>query len=350
MMANTSGYLFETKSPDELTDGDIAAWDLLLDASKDHDSAFYSSAWARACAAAGFDVRVTLARGEGGELVGAFAFQKCSGIAGLIGLGERPGGAMSDYFAPIIAQPDTAKLSPQDMFGASGLSRIDLSHVPARATGRGEDLIADESGPVTRMGDGFETWWERFGEEKKSRATDLGRRTRKIEREYGDLRLVLDAVKTADLLDSVIDEKRRQYSARGASDVFDIAANRALLHALLQEDDPRCQLVISTLHAGETWAASHIGLRCHSVLHYWFPVYNEDLKRSSPGRLLILEMLRAMPDAGLDLLDYGLGEGRTKLEFSNGLRPFVKGSWRTPGPRGLAAQGFQSVKWRLGKA
>lgn len=342
-----TGYRFETRRPSVLDAFEIEAWDSALDLSATCDSAFFSYAFAKASEGAGFDVRVTLALDEAGAPVGFFAFQKNSGIAGILGLGGRVGGGMADYSGPLLAPEAEDGPSLDDFLNASGLKFLEISHAPARAAGPGEDLVADEGGPVTRMPDGFDAWWEGFSLEKKSRASDLGRRRRKIEREFGPLRLVLEAEKTGGLLDEIIDEKCRQYRSRGARDVFESGQNRKLLHCLAALDDPRCTLVLSTLHAGETWAASHIGLRCGSVLHYWFPVFNDDLKRMSPGRLLILEMLRGMPQSGLDLLDYGLGESRTKLEFANATRPFVKGTWRAAGPRGALAKSYQSLMWRL---
>lgn len=344
----TQHHRFETKRPSEIGAREITAWNEALDLSTTCDSAFYSYGFARAAEEAGFDAWVTLALSEEGEFAGVLAFQKASGLTGTLGFGLRVGGEMSDYCGPLLKNEAGNGLSLQEIFQASGLKLFEISHAPSRPTGAGEDLIADDGGPVTRLSNGFEPWWASFSEEKKSRATDLGRRVRKIEREFGPLRLKLNADITTALLDEVIEEKCRQYRARDAVDVFEVEANRKLLHALAQQEDPRCQLVISTLHAGDTWAASHIGLRCGSVLHYWFPVYNDDLKRSSPGRLLILEMLRAMPDEGLDLLDYGLGEGRTKMEFANEVRPFVKGSWTASGLGGLAARSWQSLMWRFG--
>lgn len=344
----TSRLRFKTKRPSVLDRLEVDAWNGALDASKECDSAFYSHGFALACEEAGFDARVTLAFDEAGVPTGFLAFQKRPGIDGLCGLGERVGGGMADYCGPLLAATAEGAAEPSDFYSASGIKFFEISHAPARVAGHGEDLVDDEYGPVTQMPDGFGPWWEKFGEEKKSRASDLGRRQRKIEREFGPLRLVLEADKIGTLLDEIIEEKCRQYRSRDAHDVFESDQNRRLLHHLAARDDPRCTLVVSTLHAGETWAASHIGLRCGSVLHYWFPVFNEDLKRSSPGRLLILEMLRAMPGSGLDLLDYGLGESRTKLEFANDMRPFVKGAWRAKGAGGLLAKSWQSLKWRLG--
>ena len=341
-------YQFETKRPGELTEAKIVAWARALDDAVDCDSAFYSYTFAKAAQDVGFDVHVTTACNGAGELAGLFAFQKNPGLEGGLGLGQRVGGEMSDYSGPLLAKQPAGTLSPSDFFEASGLKRFEIDHVPGGPPGGGEDLVDAPGGPVTSMASGFDEWWARFSEERKSRATDLARRRRKIEREYGDLRFVLEVDKTDELLDKIIDEKCRQYRERGATDVFENAQNRKLLHQLSREDHRQCTLVLSTLYAGETWAAFHIGLRCGPVFHYWFPVFNDDLKRMSPGRLLILEMLRAMPGGGMNLLDYGLGESRTKLEFANGTRRFVKGSWSAAGVGGLVARSFQSLKWRLG--
>lgn len=348
MTTRNSEYQFRTVSPGALTPAEIQSWNLALEGSAEFDSAFYSYGFARACEDIGCDVYITLATNERGALAGVFAFQKKPGFDGIVGLGERPGGSMNDYSGPMVFSEVASVLTETDFIEASGLAAFDISHAPARPSGPGEDVEAADGGPVTCLAQGFTAWWDTFNEEKKSRASDLGRRGRKIERDFGPLCMTLEAEVTAALLDEIIDEKRRQYHQRDASDVFDDDRNYRLIHRLAKGDDPLCRLVVSTLYAGDTWAASHIGLRCGSVLHYWFPVFNEDLKRSSPGRLLILEMLRAMPQSGLDLLDYGLGESRTKLEFANEVRPFIKGSWVARGAGGVLASGFQRLRWRFG--
>lgn len=341
-------YRFETKRPNELDEREISGWNALLDVSDAYDSAFFSYAFACAAEAAGFDAWATLAWNEDDDLVGVFAFQKKQGIAGALGSGERVGGTMADYCGPLLNDKGRDSLTPDAFFAASGLKLFEVSHAPARPDGVREDIVADDGGPITRLPDGFDAWWTDFSKKRKSRATDLSRRMRKIEREVGVLHLELNADRSSMLLEEIIEEKRRQYQDRDATDVFRSEGNRALLHHLAKSEDPRCQLVVTTLHAGDTWAASHIGLRCRSAMHYWFPVYNENLKRSSPGRLLILEMLRAMPEDRLDLLDYGLGEGRTKMEFASEVRPFVKGTWGAAGIGGVVARSWQSLLWRLG--
>lgn len=327
---------------------DVDAWNSALDASTNCDSAFLSHAYACAAEDVGFDVRVTVARNADGRPEGFLVYQRRTGLEGFFGIGERAAGSMTDYFSPVLTVSAEGSLVMEDFLEQTGLALFEISHAPKRASGQLKNVEDDGGGPVTQMPDGFEKWWAWYSEERESRARDLGRRRRKIEREFGPLQFSLDAGRSPALLEEIIEEKRRQYRQRSVSDALSDDRSTRLIHRLAAEEDKRCRILVSTLHAGDSWAASHIGLQCNSALHYWFPVFNDELKRASPGRLLILEMLRAMSKDGLSLLDYGQGESRTKMEFANNVRPFVKGIWRSNGPRGLAAQAMLSINWRLG--
>ena len=55
---------------------------------------------------------------------------------------------------------------------------------------------------------------------------------------------------------------------------------------VLKTADPHCTGVLSTLYAGDTWLASHLGVMSRSVFHHWFPVYNTEWAKCSPGHIL----------------------------------------------------------------
>jgi CelD/BcsL family acetyltransferase involved in cellulose biosynthesis len=344
-MQSRRQLLFDVKAPSQLTEAELKAWTEFFVADTGLDSGFYSPGFALACEGAFGAAQVCIAYQVDGQPIGFFPFQRKSGLEGVLGMAERIGGEMSDYSGLVLRDPGTLKLG--DFCSAADLGRFDINHSPMRPPDVNEDIVEDQGGPVTDLKGGFDAWWAVYQGQSKSRASDLGRRRRKLEREIGEISFTLESGKTSELLDRIIDEKCEQYRRRGARDIFENGTHRALIHALAKREDAYCQLIVSELYAGDVLAASHIGLRCGDVLHYWFPVFNEDLKRTSPGRILILEMLRAAPSAGISLLDYGLGESRTKAEFSTLVRPFIKGTWKRPGLKGGLASAYQSLRWRL---
>ena len=79
-------------------------------------------------------------------------------------------------------------------------------------------------------------------------------------------------------------------------------------------------------------------MRSAKVLHYWFPAYDRDYARYSPGVILLAELARAAPGLGIDTIDLGKGDADYKRRFATGgvqllegriERPSLLAIWRT---------------------
>jgi CelD/BcsL family acetyltransferase involved in cellulose biosynthesis len=79
------------------------------------------------------------------------------------------------------------------------------------------------------------------------------------------------------------------------------------------------------LRAGDDVVAAHLGLRSAATLAWWFPVYDTRFHRYSPGLILCLEILRAMPSQGLRTLDLGKGDEPYKQRLANAEIPLLTG-------------------------
>ena len=84
--------------------------------------------------------------------------------------------------------------------------------------------------------------------------------------------------------------------------------------------------MLSSVYAGDRLAAVHFGMRSHAVWHWWFPTYDLDLDKYSPGLILLLELARQAPGLGLIRLDLGRGHARYKTAFASGATPLIEGS------------------------
>jgi len=88
-------------------------------------------------------------------------------------------------------------------------------------------------------------------------------------------------------------------------------------------------------------------LRCHDMLHVWFPVYNPKYSSYSPGRILFKHILVVAAQHGIRLFDRGEGDTQAKREFSNEEHIFSYGLWHVAGWRGLRARIVLSAFWRI---
>lgn len=331
--------IYEVLRPSQVPEADLLWWQSVIEHQPTFRSAFYTPAYLLAVEESGFPVSIVVARTPDGAPLGILPLQTYPGLGKVFGLGQRAGGAMCDYWAVVTDREADCPAGP--FLAAAGLGVFQINHMPERKAGPGEILVPDEGSPQTLMPQGFDCWWTEFQAENKSRASDLMRRRRKLERDAGPIRFEFESTVLPERLGAIVTLKSQQYRETGALDIFAEERNLSLLTCLSQAADPTCQIVVSELFAGDTWAASHIGLRHKDVLHYWFPVYNEALKRTSPGRILIYEILAAMSEHKLCVLDYGLGESRTKMEFANHVVPLIKGQWTASGLRGLVARFYQ---------
>lgn len=88
-----------------------------------------------------------------------------------------------------------------------------------------------------------------------------------------------------------------------------------LLARLLLSRDANCQPRLSVLRCEGRLVASHFGLQCGPMLHYWFPVYDNQFSAYSPGRILYRHILWRLRRTALPAL---IGGGR--LLGKRGLR------------------------------
>ena len=73
----------------------------------------------------------------------------------------------------------------------------------------------------------------------------------------------------------------------------------------------------ATLRAGGRLVAAEAGLLSGDAYHLWFPVYNPEFAKYSPGSLATLESVRALADLGVTLVDFGPAGETYKRDFAD---------------------------------
>ena len=69
------------------------------------------------------------------------------------------------------------------------------------------------------------------------------------------------------------------------------------------------------LRAGDHIVAVHAGMRSRHVLHWWFPAYDQQFAKFSPGVILLIRMAEALAATGVRMIDLGKGDDRYKLSL-----------------------------------
>jgi CelD/BcsL family acetyltransferase involved in cellulose biosynthesis len=297
----------------DLAPSELARWAELQRASLLYRSPFFRPEFTFAVARVR-DVRVAVIE-DSGSVAGFFPFELGRGRQG------RPiGWPFSDYHGVVL--DDSATVDPRALVRACGLATWSFDHLPAGMAAFDPYVFGQGRSPYLDLSEGFEPYLAR----RRARSDVRGalRKARKLAREVGPLRFVPES-DDPDLLAQTVNWKRRQYMETGVRDVLADAGGRDLLAHVHAARGPEFAGVLSVLHAGDVVAGLHLGLRSGGVWHSWFPVYNPDLERYSPGLVLLLELAAAAPALGIGEIDLGKGEARYKEALATGTVPLHEG-------------------------
>jgi len=326
-------------SADQLDAAELSAWNRLCESVPTFRSPFYSAHFARAVASVRSGVRVCVLQRDNVP-VGFLPFQYTSSWSKWLAAAEPVGNPLNDYFG-LVADPEI-RINPQELLDRSGLCYLGFTHLEESQLGIGLEGEQPQVGlRIQHTGDGT------FGGAKKSFLEDTARRQRKLEAKHGPLRFCFAESDWAAPLQHLIDTKRAQYKDTKVADPLAPEWTRSLLKVLAGTRESVCTGVLSTLYAGDTWVASHFGLRSGNVLHYWFPVYNAELREFAPGRLLLKRVCENAEREGVQCIDRGMGDSQAKRDMANDRHFFYRGAWFRPGTRAAAVRMFWSLKWRL---
>lgn len=316
----------ETLHPDELTDGDIAAWRTLLAADAELSSPYLTPDWAKLVARHRSDVRIAVWRDHAGAARGFLPVQVSGALAAM-----PVGGPVCDYQGVIAARDAALDLAAAAK--ALGVGRIDL---PAglRNNAVGSCLLAEDAGHVVRFADGWDGWCaerQAAGSKVVSRAR---KRLSKLTRDHDKGAVVFEPFSTdVSAFDTLIAWKREQMNRTGVTDIFEHAWIDAVVRDAFMTPADHADLggAMFVLRVKGAPIAVLFCLRARTALHAWFVAYDPAFADYSPGLILFAEAIRASALAGYTEMDLGPGDYRFKESFANHARPIGAGFIGRPG-------------------
>ena len=340
-----SGLAFIAKPVNQLDAAERAAWAALVDRYPANRHAFMTPAYAEAVAAVNSSARVMIAYANQ-EPLAFMPLQRRADAAGRLGAYEPVGGVMTDYFG-LVAPPELS-IDMAAALRGSGLPLVAFTHLEADQLQHGLAGEQPRTGLQTCIEEPVDAFWSRLRETDKKFVSDTERRERKLIKDHGELRFeVASSSPQADLV-ALVALKCAQYerTSKQQAPLFE-QRNVDLLFRLLDQRSPQCSGLLSTLKIGDRMIAAHFGLRCHATLHYWFPVYDPAFSAYAPGRILFRQVLEAVAQLGVRIIDRGEGDTPAKRDFANREHLFYRGLW-TAGNLGSApARLALALLWRL---
>jgi CelD/BcsL family acetyltransferase involved in cellulose biosynthesis len=317
--------------PDELGAQELAAWSRIQQSDSELGSPFLSPQFALACARVRSRTRVAVLSGDEG-ITGFLPLE-----LGRAGFGRALGQGFSDVQGLVASR--TADIDARALLRACGLRTWQFDHLlgtQARWLSDAPHRWVEDRSPVVDLSEGWDAY-EKALRASGSLYSTTARRRRALERDHGPVSVTLSEPDHA-LLEQVLEWKSHQYRRTGRRDVFAEPGMRRLVHDLLDRQDPEFGAPLAVLRAGDDIVAAHLGLRSPGALAWWFPVYVTSFSRFSPGLILCLDILRAMPDQGLQVMDLGKGDEPYKQRLANLESPLLIGAVsRYPVIAGLGA-------------
>jgi CelD/BcsL family acetyltransferase involved in cellulose biosynthesis len=312
--------------PGELGPVELARWRRLQHENPNLANPFLSPEFTLCIARVHQNARVAVLE-EGAQIVGFFPYQR-----GALRIGKPIGAGVSDCQGLIHAAG--LEWDPRALLRACGLDIWEFDHLLAdQLPFRPYHVVRDRS-LIMNFGDGYEAYLADRRRASKRAVDGALRKRRKLDREAG-IRFDFDA-QHRDLLHLLMRWKSAQYRRNAWPDRFARPWIVQLVEDLFETRAPGCSGTLSALYAGGRPVAAHFGPRSESVLSSWFPAYDVEFSRYSPGLVLHFEMAEAASASGLRHLDLGKGQEGYKELLGNGSISLAEGWVERPSPVAIA--------------
>jgi CelD/BcsL family acetyltransferase involved in cellulose biosynthesis len=300
---------FSVIAPHELGRDDCFTWLSVVRGNVALASPYFRPEFTTAVGRARSDARVCVLE-DGARVVGYFPFQR-----GSLGGGRPIGGPLSDYQAVIAANDDSFDVD--ELLKGSGLAYWEFDHLIASQAPFRKHHRTHAASPFIDLSNSFEAYLAARRRSGSALFVQLERKARKLTREVGTVTLLTDCF-DANVLGKVFTWKSNQCLRTGAPDYFAFSWTRELVERIFATRERHFSGMLSALYAGDRLVAAQMGMRSERVLHWWFPVYDRDFARYSPGAILLLRLAQSAGTLGVAGIDLGKGADPYKASFASG--------------------------------
>lgn len=233
---------------------------------------------------------------------------------------QRRGGLLQPLAAPLtdyhgLIAPAGAEIDLRQVVEQLGARRFRFNGLMDGAADGGEGAVSRPA-MIADLSEGYDAYLEgRKAAGQWSAVRDKQRCLRQLTKAHG--RATLTWSRDPEVLRTLMDGKRDQMRRTGQHDVFSTPWTRELLEALLAIEAPDFGLRVAALEVDGRQIAAEVGLLSGETYHFWFPIYDRDFARFSPGALLSFETLKALAEQGVRHADFGPGAESYKKLFAD---------------------------------
>jgi CelD/BcsL family acetyltransferase involved in cellulose biosynthesis len=284
--------------PGELGPAEIAAWRSMQRATPSLANPFLSPEFAVAAGRFRPGARVAVLV-DGQSTVGFFPFERRR-----FGMGVPIGGWLNPYQG-LIHVPE-AEWDPRELLRGCRLSAWQFDNLIVDQRPFDAYHAATGSSPMMDLADGFDAYYAKLRVRAPRFCRELARKTRKLAREAGGLRVVADS-RDSNVLRTLISWKSNQYRQTSHVDRFGQPWLAGLLDSLMATHGDPVSGQLSVLYAADQPVAVQFGLRTAGLLVGWFTGYDQRFRKYSPGFIHLVKMAEQLAAAGIGAISMGKG-------------------------------------------
>jgi len=294
--------------PSELGPAEITSWHAMQRATSSLEHPFLSPEFAIAVGRFRPESRVAVLT-DGQATIGFLPFEKRR-----FGVGVPISGWLSACQG-IVHAPD-AQWDARELVRKSGLAVFQYDNLIADQAPFDPYHSTIDPAPAIDLSEGFDAYYAKLRARAHRFCRELERKTRKLDREAGELRFVRECSDPG-VLRTLTAWKSEQYRRTDHVDRFDKPWTGELLEALLTMRADYLSGLLSVMYAGDQPVSIQFGLRAGSLVVGWFTGYDFQFNKYSPGLIMIRMMTEELAEIGVDRLHMGKGAKRYTEDLKN---------------------------------
>lgn len=295
-------------NPNDITESQCEIWKRMMTANHTTDSPFFHPEYVKILSDFRKQVRVAVVT-EQSQPVAFFAFEK-HGQAG------RPLGIKLCDFQGIVRTPETI-IDARKLLEGCDLKSWQFDHLVSSQTEFESWQMRKDDSLYIDLSAGYEEYLKERKQSGTSQISKFKRKYRKLEREIGEVKFDWHTDQK-EVFDTILELKSAQRKRTGTFDILQFDWVKQFLDKIRQTHSEGFEGVLSVLRVNDQLIGAHMGMKTSTVLHHWFPVYDQSFNKYSPGLILLLKTAQAAAENGVQRMDLGKGDERYKKSLGSG--------------------------------
>lgn len=297
----------QLKHPDNLSEQELSLWRSLTHQPQ-FSSPFFHPAYTQSIAKYRRQVEVAVFTADS-HAIGFFPFERHDGKVG------RPLGIkLADFQGCVSHEP--IQFDQPGLLKRLNLSQIHFDHL-VHAEIPTESIHSQSDSPYMDLSHGYQEYLTARRESGNRSLSQVLRKERKLEREVGPITFQWQDM-DEQAMHSLFEWKSAQRQATNTADILEFEWVKNFLKHLHQTKHSGMNGALSTLRIHDRVVAVHFGIFTEKCLHYWFPTYDYEFHKYSPGLILLLRMAEQCAELGISRLDLGKGNDSYKDSLASG--------------------------------